>query len=223
MSINQRIKDLRIDKNITQKALSKAVSIDSSQYSKIELGKLKPTITQLMELSSFFKVSLDWICRGVEEYKKQEKEKNMIPLYAEVETIGGNNTVAEIESNYQKPTMMIDAGDWFKGGTSAIRHYGDSMKEYQSGSTLVVRKLNNHNQIEWGRNYVVETSEMRITKKIAELDSQKIICYSTNTETYPDGRLIHQPITILKEEIRSISRVLGGVNKEESTGEVQLI
>lgn len=159
------------------------------------------------------------------EQSKEEiptSKRNLIPLYEDVATIGGTDTVANIDP-VKASSIQIDAGDWFRGATAAIRHYGDSMTEYSSGCILAIRELNNKNEIVWGRNYVVETDERRITKQIAELDEHNIICYSTNTEKHPDGRLKHQPIIIPKQDIRYISRVLGSVNKEESTGKVQLL
>ncbi|WP_329804441.1 helix-turn-helix domain-containing protein [Flavobacterium facile] len=172
-------------------------------------------------------INPEWLLTGKGSMLKSEKtefihQKNMIPLYEDVHTIGGTQQIAGTEPVYSS-SIQIDAGDWFNGATAAIRHYGDSMTEYESGCTLVIRELIDKNEIIWGRNYVVETNEMRITKKISNYDDNYIMCYSTNTETYPDGVLIHQPIKINKKNIRQLSRVLGSVNKEESTGKVQLL
>ncbi len=212
MPIKQRIISLRKRKGLTQRAFSEAISIDSSQYSKIEQGKINLTIHQLIEISSFFNVSLDWLCRGSNCISNSDHGKNLIPFYAELEP--RRNIEDFSKAKYQKPNMMIDAGDWFLGATCAVRHFGDSMNEYQNGSVLVVRKIKNTSEIEWGNNYVIETLGMRITKKIAELDRNNIICYSTNSRTYPDGRVVHQPITVLKTGIKSIYKILGSVNKE---------
>ncbi len=73
MDIYIRIKELREKKKLTQKAISALIKIDSSQYSKIELGKLQPTLTQIMAISSFFEVSMDWLCFG----KRLEKEEDL--------------------------------------------------------------------------------------------------------------------------------------------------
>lgn len=220
MNIGLRIKELRTKKKLTIKSVSNDLKIDSSQFSKIEKGNLNPTLPQLMELSSFFNVSLDFLCKG--ELATSNK-KNLIPFYEEVNTIGGASRVADTETSYATPSATIDSGDWFKGATAAIRHYGHSMDEYQSGCILAIRELRNRDEIIWGRNYVVETDEIRVTKKLADLNENYIVGYSTNSATYPDGVLIHQPMKILKENIRKISIVLGAVTKDESSGQVQLI
>ncbi|MDD4820284.1 MAG: hypothetical protein PHD21_05570, partial [Flavobacteriales bacterium] len=66
-----------------------------------------------------------------------------------------------------------------------------------------------------GRDYVVETSEYRVTKRIQKGKTEDYItAYSTNTETYPDGRLIHEPFDIPWRAITHISLVLGYVVKK---------
>jgi hypothetical protein len=180
-------------------------------------------------LSIYDDVDANWLITGrgeiikIEEGNKNDNiRKNMIPLYEDVATIGGTNAVADLNSTYTA-SIQIDAGDWFKGATAAIRHYEDSMIEYPSGSILAIRELKNKDEIIWGRNYVVETDEMRITKKLASFDEDHIMCYSTNQDVYPDLTLIHQPIKVSKKNIRYISRVLGCVTKEESSGKFNLL
>ena len=54
MSISQRIKELLVAKNLSQKEMAIILKVDASQFSKIISGKLQPTLVQLMEISSFF-------------------------------------------------------------------------------------------------------------------------------------------------------------------------
>jgi hypothetical protein len=52
----------------------------------------------------------------------------------------------------------------------------------------------------WGKNYCIETTEYRITKQLQPSeDKNMLLAYSSNRETYPDGRLIHAPVPIPKE------------------------
>lgn len=139
--------------------------------------------------------------------------KNLIPFYDNVSTIGGTGLVANTDGISQ-PTDYIDTGDWFREATSAIRHYGESMVEYPSGCILALREVNNLNLIVPGRDYMIETSEYRVTKRLQLKDKDTYTAYSTNTETYPDGKLIHEPFDIPKSEIRRLSLVLGYVVKK---------
>lgn len=146
--------------------------------------------------------------------------KRKIPFYDDVATIGGVNTLSASVDGCMPTSDYIDAGDWFPEATAAIRHYGDSMVEYPSGSILVLKRVNDVRLIINGRNYVIETTEFRITKQLQDDGSEYITAYSSNRETYPDGRQIHSPIKIPKETIRHIDLVLGCVTKEYSNGAV---
>ncbi|WP_124019531.1 helix-turn-helix domain-containing protein [Flavobacterium laiguense] len=78
MSISLRIKELINKEKISQKELSVILKVDPSQISKILQGKLQPTLAQIMEISSIFKVSLDWLCFGtvIADGKKDEDLPN---------------------------------------------------------------------------------------------------------------------------------------------------
>ena len=178
-------------------------------------------------------INPDWLLTGRGSMLKSEEvvprsdkeailpaKKNLIPFYDDVSTIGGlNDHVANTDSN--SPTEWIDAGDWFPEATAAIRHYGDSMVEYPSGSILALKRVNNPQLIMNGRNYVVETSEYRVTKQLQD-DGDHFMAYSTNRDTYPDGRQIHAPFSVPKGEIRYIYLVLGCVTKEYSNGAIPI-
>lgn len=160
---------------------------------------------------------------GSKEAQKEDilpAKKNLIPFYEDVSTIGGlNDCLANTESN--APTEWIDAGDWFPEATAAIRHYGDSMIEYPSGSILALKRVCNPQLIMNGRNYVIETTEYRVIKQLQD-DGDHFMAYSTNRDTYPDGRQIHAPFSVPKGEIRYIYLVLGCVTKEYSNGAIQI-
>ena len=151
------------------------------------------------------------------------KDKKRIPFYDNVATIGGVNELsADTDNGHSHVAEWIDAGDWFPEATAAIRHYGDSMVEYPSGSILALKRVNDRRLIINGRNYVIETSEFRITKQLQDDGGDYIIAYSSNKETYPDGHQIHSPIRIPKDTIRHIDLVLGCVQKEYSNGAIPI-
>lgn len=164
-------------------------------------------------IENFPNLNLIWAEKGVGDMLVGSDKKNMIPLYDDITTIGGNNeVVADVEHN--GVSEMIDAGDWFPGATAAIHHYGDSMVEYPSGCILVLKRVNDPRLLINGENYVIETSEFRITKQILDEGDEWITAYSTNRDTHPDGRLIHAPIRIPKEAIRHLDLVVGCVIKK---------
>lgn len=56
-----RIRDLREDKDLKQKELSKYLSIDQSTYSDYENGRINVPIEQLIKIADYYNVSLDYI------------------------------------------------------------------------------------------------------------------------------------------------------------------
>ncbi|MDY3363306.1 peptidase S24 [Riemerella anatipestifer] len=179
-------------------------------------------------LHYFPEINPEWLLTGKGEMIKSkqggevEKSKNLIPFYDDVATIGGTDLVADTYNVVSVATDYIDAGDWFPSATAAIRHYGTSMVEYPNGCILALKRIYDTNSIVWGRNYVIETDEIRVTKRMqtCKTDDECIMAYSTNTETYPDGQLVHEPFKIRKENIRRIFLVLGRVVKEYSSDPV---
>lgn len=151
------------------------------------------------------------------------KKRTLIPFYDDVASIGGVNTISAVVDGSMPPSEYIDAGDWFHEASAAIRHYGDSMTEYPSGCILAIKKVEDMRLILWGRDYVIETDEFRITKRLQRgTDSSTIVACSSNTDTYPDGRLIHEPVVIPLESIRGLWLVLGHVVKQFSSGAVYI-
>ena len=230
-----RIKELMSYYSINSLTLSKELGYKSSE--KISRlfrdGGAKPSYDIIYDISNKFEINTDWLITGRGSMLKSEgrsprgeqeevlpTKKNLIPFYDDVSTIGGlNDRVANTDPN--SPSEWIDAGDWFPEATAAIRHYGDSMVEYSSGSILALRRVNDQRLIMNGRNYVIETSEYRVTKQLQD-DGDHFMDYSTNRETYPDGRQIHAPFSIPKDAIRYIYLVLGCVTKEYSNGAIQI-
>ncbi len=144
-----------------------------------------------------------------------EDAARLIPFYDEVASIGGVNERVANMDGVSAPTDYIDTGDWFRDATAAIRHYGDSMTEYPNGCILAIKEVYDRELIVPGRDYVIETSEYRVTKRVQRGESkERITAYSTNPETYPDGRLIHEPFDIPFRAITHIFLVLGYVVKK---------
>ena len=68
ISISERIKELREKQNITQSSLAKKLSITRSAVNAWEMGISIPNVEKLVELSSLFNVSVDYLL-GVNSYE----------------------------------------------------------------------------------------------------------------------------------------------------------
>ena len=209
------LKDFRKRNGISQQALADYLGVGQGFVSQMEKGT-RPIPKQVMDKIN---ENPDWVVEFDDDFRPGKK--NMIPLYDDTATIGGNNEMVANVDDQSRAMEYIDAGDWFAGATSAIYHYGDSMTEYPSGCILALKRVVDSRLILNGANYVIETDEFRITKQVQD-DGDCILAYSSNRETYPDGRLIHSPIRIPKDAIRHMDLVLGCVIKHFSNGPIRI-
>ncbi|MDR2207122.1 MAG: helix-turn-helix domain-containing protein [Flavobacteriaceae bacterium] len=224
-------------KKIRNKDIVEKTGLKKSNISNYMNGKLEPSENFINDFEKCYNVNLDDFADS-EMLKENPPEKNesvgdvqfyypentpagrrLIPLYDSSSTVGSNpksGIVAETEAdNYV--SEWIDPGDWFKNATAAIRHYEDSMIEYPSGCILALKEVKERQLIIWGSDYVIETNEYRITKRVQRGNDEKHIrAYSSNTETYPDGRLVHEPLDIDWNDVGRIFLVLGYVIKKGS-------
>ena len=215
---------------VDNKSFANTISVSSSMVTEIMKGRSNVGLQAIQNTVSNYPVNPNWILKGEGDMLIDNEDnpdnlsgkKNLIPFYDDVSTIGGVNTMSASMEGRMPSNEFIDAGDWFIGATAAIRHYGDSMNEYPSGCILALKEIHDKRQIVWGRNYCVETDEMRVTKRLQAGSDEYLMAYSTNTETYPDGHLVHEPFPIYKETIRRIFMVIGCVIKEYSTGPVMI-
>lgn len=61
MNYNERIKELRQDRDLTQAAVAHMLKTSQSYYSEYELGKRQLPITHLTTLCKFYGVSADYV------------------------------------------------------------------------------------------------------------------------------------------------------------------
>ena len=68
----KRIRDLREDRELTQKEIASHLNCSQQVYSNYELGQRDIPTDVLIKLSAFYKVSVDYIL-GITENPKQQK------------------------------------------------------------------------------------------------------------------------------------------------------
>lgn len=59
MTIQNQIKKLRVDDNVTQEALAESVGVSRQTIIAIEKGNYTPSLMLAMQLAKFFKVSVE--------------------------------------------------------------------------------------------------------------------------------------------------------------------
>lgn len=65
-TFGKRLRDLRIEKGISQIQVAKEIGVSDSQISAWELDRNEPTLSKLVLLAKYFKVTTDYIC-GLED------------------------------------------------------------------------------------------------------------------------------------------------------------
>ena len=61
MIFSSRLRDLRNNREITQKVVARAVGMSPEAYQKYEYGTREPAFRQLIALADFFNVSIDYL------------------------------------------------------------------------------------------------------------------------------------------------------------------
>ncbi|MGN0523807.1 MAG: helix-turn-helix domain-containing protein [Eubacterium sp.] len=61
LSFGQRIRNLREDRDLTQRELGEQVNMTQRKISYIERGKYEPSIDDIVSLCKFFNVSSDYL------------------------------------------------------------------------------------------------------------------------------------------------------------------
>lgn len=220
------------NKGITQKCIAKTLGVDPAYVNKLLSGKKAFGKKMAQQFQDLYGLSISWLLTGEGEMltavsqsstaQATERKGNIIPFY-DAETTGGYNGRVSSSEGASEIVWYIQAGGWFAGReTAAIRHVGESMAEYPDGCILAVREVVDRHLLVPGKNYVIETSEYRVTKRLQHgCTKDTVSLYSTNQEKYEDGRLVYEPFEVRLSDIRRIFSVLGYIVNQ--SGEFNLI
>ena len=71
LSLGEKIRNLREDRDLNQSQLGKAVNMTQRKISYIECGKSEPSIEDIIAFCHFFKVSADYLLSLPSTYRKK--------------------------------------------------------------------------------------------------------------------------------------------------------
>lgn len=60
-AIGERIKELRLEKKVTQKEIAEGIGINPVSVQRFEYGSMRPRLDTLISLADYFDVSLDYL------------------------------------------------------------------------------------------------------------------------------------------------------------------
>lgn len=78
-SISNRIKELRNERNLTQKEFAELINVSTVSVSSYETGAKTPSLDMMVNISNICEVSIDWLC-GL---TKKKSLYNKVATYAE--------------------------------------------------------------------------------------------------------------------------------------------
>lgn len=205
------VKELRLKYGLSQQDLADATGIPKGRINGWEQNKGKPKAADTAILKDFF--------QGFERKVSQSRltvEKGDggggIPFYDAIATAG--MAIYADQSPVIVPAETVQPGTWFRSATAAMRVYGDSMyPKYKSGCIIALKEILDKEEIIYGEDYVVETSEQRVLKRVmkSEKGDEFIEMNSINPQTDQRGRAIYAPKDFHLSKVRRIYKVLGQI------------
>lgn len=70
MKYNERIRDLRVDADMSQDKIAKLLGVGQRTYCDYESGKTRIPVERLIMLAEFYDVDMDYICGVTEERQR---------------------------------------------------------------------------------------------------------------------------------------------------------
>ncbi|MDR0364067.1 MAG: hypothetical protein LBH92_03500 [Bacteroidales bacterium] len=226
MKIIERIYKVIEYKGISVNEFSKKIDVSNGYLAKQRAVNANIG-SQILEkiVSVYPEISPEWLLMGVGEMLRTSApvavratapqvgipiiyKDGSVPMIP-IEAIAGYTTedIAGVKyedcEHYQVP-------EFIKSGVEfVIRVSGSSMyPKYSNGDVLACKKVYNILFFQWGKVYVIDSSQGQLVKRVFEHENpDNILLVSDNKEKYP-------PFSIPKSDIRSLSIVLGVIRME---------
>lgn len=180
-------------------------------HSDIRSRKQGPTASYVAKIiTKFPELNLNWLVSGKgpmlvgRQETKTTKQIPLLPFSAVAGWMTDNN-----KADTSIGTMVVEDFS-ARGADCAIRVEGDSMyPRYKNGDILAIKILKDPTFFQWGRVYVLNTTQGCVVKRLLPSadDDNIIICHSENSSGYPDYK-------IMKSDILGIAIVVGHAGVE---------
>lgn len=215
MTVKDRVKKFCKNEKIRVSDLEKTLNVANGYVNSISKSIGIDKIGIILE--KYPNLSLEWLLTGKGEMLKDkipDKQKEdityttlpLIPIDAIAGVPAGDFSGVRFEDCEQYRIPDFES----KGAEFLIRVNGSSMyPKYSNGDILACKKIDQILFIQWGKVYVVDSSQGSLVKRLFEDKENKdnLICVSDNKENYP-------PFSIPKSDIRSLSIVIGVIRLE---------
>ena len=207
VTVKQRLIHFIKYKNISQRKFESIIGVSNGFINNISKSIGAEKMHRIE--SAYPELNTAWLLTGEGEMLNKEQQKEHKDILSDYETYllpmtthaGSLTGVADDGALLQNCEKVISP---IKGVDFAITVYGDSMSpEYPSGSRVLIKKINPDIFIEWGKTYVMDTSNGVVIKEVIPSSREGYIkCHSIN----PDPKYVDFEVPM--QEIYGMYRVL---------------
>lgn len=203
MTDGEKLEQVRQMTGLTWKELAAKIGIASAQtFTDIRSGRHGISVKLANRIiEAYPNVRREWLMFESGPMT-QEQVLSTITLYDSADDLAVDGTNSRCEA--------INVGSCFPKAEVAIRNNNDSMVEYPVGCILVLKRVLDTNLLIPGTNYLVETNEFAVVKRVQKgRDEAHIALYSSNEKKYDDGKTVYEPFEIPMDSVRRMFSVLG--------------
>lgn len=215
--INKRLVDILeyfFDGNVSEMARKTGV-LQPTLNNIVANRKSKPSADNLTKIAnSIESLNSEWLLTGEGEMLRtvtddtaadKQKALPLIPFEALAGYLSTDNEGVMVEDCEQYVIPEFDR----RGAEFIIRVSGSSMyPKYSNGDLLGCKKIEDILFFQWGKIYVLDTSQGALVKRVYEHENKDfVMLVSDNKDVYP-------PFPIPKSDIRSLSIVVGVIRLE---------
>lgn len=205
--LNNNVKHLRIEKNISQQNLADKIGVDRSTVSRIENGEIETTIDNAIKIANVLNVSLsDLVSRDL-RIDNAELIKDVPVETFKIPVLGKIPAGIPFEAIEDKFTLDYEEipKEWLKGGKQyfALKLDGDSMEpSYHDKDIVIFQKASN---CESGQDVCIKINGFDATFKRIKKQENGIMVIPLNennssgfsTTFYTNDDIINKPIEII--------------------------
>lgn len=203
--ISENIRHLRHLKQVTQEVLAEHLNVTRSRISSYEEGRSAPSIEMLIQLSDYFKLPIDILLR--KDLTKASDTSfieigNQRVLFPITVTVDNTNLIEVVpvkasagylagydDPEYIEQLQKIKLPFLPTGKHRAFPIKGDSMLPMKDGAFVVGRFVEDRNEIQSGKTYVLVTQNdgmvyKRVYNQIEEDNTLLLVSDNSNYEAY---------------------------------------